>query len=292
VAVWNLFFSSIFLPLVVTAILWRTPRRPPGRWAGSLVMALGVVGFSVLAAPWGWFGFPLRIAIVVLFIAAAVSSFRRPPADEPKQESPVGFLVKIVIALFFGSVAVGVLRAHAVPPGAIDLGFPLRGGTYLVEHGGSEPAATIYGQDPARRYAVDFVKLNGAGMRARGIFPAELTRYAIFDAEVLSPCAGTVTASVDGLPDHAGAGEDAKNPAGNHVVLRCGDADVFLAHLRRGSVTVRANASVAAGAPLARVGNSGSSGEPHLHIHAERDGKAVPMLFTHRWLVRNALVRG
>jgi len=254
-------------------------------------MAAGVVGFSLLAAPWGWFGFPLRTLIALLFVLAAISSSRRVPPEEHKQESPVGFLVKIVIALFFGSVAVGVLRAHTVPHGAIALRLPLRGGTYLVEHGGSEPAATIYGQDPARRYAVDFVKLNGAGMRASGIFPDALTRYAIFDAEVLSPCAGTVVEAVGGLPDHAGAGEDAKNPAGNHVLLLCGDVNVILAHLRRGSVVVRANAAVPAGAPLGRVGNSGSSGEPHLHVHAERDGKAVPILFDGRWLVRNALVR-
>jgi uncharacterized membrane protein YfcA len=290
VAVWNLFFSSVLLPLVVTAVLWRTPRRPPGRWAGSLVMASGVIGFSVLAAPWGWFGFPLRIVLAVLFIAAAVSSFRRPLIDEPKPESPVAFLVKIVIALFFGSVAAGVLRAHSVPPGALALQFPLRNGTYLVEHGGSDPAATIYGQDAARRFSVDVVKLNAAGMRATGIYPAELTRYAIFDVPVLSPCTGTALTAVDGLPDHTGAADE-KPPAGNQVVLRCGDANVVLAHLRQGTVAIHAGAPIAAGTVLGRVGNSGSSGEPHLHIHAERKGIAVPILFDGRWLVRNALVR-
>lgn len=43
-----------------------------------------------------------------------------------------------------------------------------------------------------------------------------------------------------------------------------------------------------------RVGNSGSSTEPHLHVHAERDRVAVPLLFRaarRRPLRRNDVVR-
>jgi murein DD-endopeptidase MepM/ murein hydrolase activator NlpD len=83
---------------------------------------------------------------------------------------------------------------------------------------------------------------------------------------------------------------DEKNVAGNHVVVRCGDADVWLAHLRRGTVAVRSGASVTRGALLGRAGNSGNTTEPHLHVHAERGGRAVPVRFDGRWLVRNATV--
>jgi hypothetical protein len=48
---------------------------------------------------------------------------------------------------------------------------------------------------------------------------------------------------------------------------------------------------VTAGTPLARVGNSGNTTEPHLHIHADRAWVAVPARFDGRWLVRNAIVR-
>ena len=200
-----------------------------------------------------------------------------------------------LIGMFFGVVAIGVLRAHRVPFGAVDVGFPLTRGTYLVAQGGSEPAANYHAQHPAQRYAVDLVKLNAAGMRARGLYPNDAKAYAIFGDPVVSPCAGTIIAAVDSFPDAARISLDEKNPAGNHVTLRCSDVDITLAHLQRGSVAVRAGAQVARGTALGRVGNSGTSTEPHLQIHAERHAAnsttAVPLRLDGRWLVRNAIIR-
>lgn len=73
----------------------------------------------------------------------------------------------------------------------------------------------------------------------------------------------------------------------------------------RGSVAVRADERVRRGQPLARVGNSGNSSEPHLHLHAVRftapppletpfllrEGAAVPVLLDGRFLKRNDLFR-
>ena len=66
----------------------------------------------------------------------------------------------------------------------------------------------------------------------------------------------------------------ARNPnvPGHHVILRCGEVWVLLGHMRQGSVAVRARDSVAVGQPLGRVGNTGNTDEPHLHIHAQRPG--------------------
>jgi septal ring factor EnvC (AmiA/AmiB activator) len=75
------------------------------------------------------------------------------------------------------------------------------------------------------------------------------------------------------------------------VIVRCGTANVTLAHLQKGSVVARPNTTIAAGAILGRVGNSGNTTEPHLHIHAESNALGVPARFDGRWLVRNAIVR-
>jgi Peptidase family M23 len=293
--VWNLLFFTILLPLVAIALLWRRPRQPAARWVATLVLAAGIAGFSVLAAPWGWFGVPLRFVIALLFALAVVMSLRNPPQPDATPTSPFRILLMALIGMFFGVVAIGMLRAYRVPFGAIDVGFPLTRGTYLVAQGGSEPAANIHAQHPAQRYAVELVKLNSAGMRARGIYPNDAKAYAIFGETVVSPCDGTVVAAIDAFPDAARISLDEKNPLGNHVTLRCGDADVTLAHLQRGSVAVRTSATVARGTPLGRVGNSGTSTEPHLQIHAERHAAnstaSVPLRLDGRWLVRNAIIR-
>lgn len=287
-AVFNLFLSTIFLPVIGIVLLWRRPRRPFGAWLTTFLMAAGVAGFSLLAAPWGFFGVPVRIVLAVAFAAALVSSLRRPFDPDPIPEPAVRSIVKVAIGFFFGGVAIGVLRAHEVPPRPVDLHLPMRNGTYLVMHGGSTAAANAHFMDAKQRYAVDFVRLNAAGFRARGIFPADPRAYAIFGSDVLSPCDGNVISAIDGLSDGI---PDATHPFGNHVVLRCGDALVTIAQLQRGSVAAKAGAPIAAGAPLGRAGNSGLSPEPHLHIHAERGGQGVAMRFEGRWLVRNAIVR-
>lgn len=289
-AVWTLFFSSILLPLVTIALLGRRPRKPRGGWVATFFMAAGMCGFSFFVAPWGWFGMAVRWLIVVLFAAAVVVSLRR-DAEASDDESPLRMVVKVLIGVLFGSVAFGVLRAHDVPAHAVDLAMPLRGGRFLVLHGGSTTAANTHFADPKQRYAVDFVQVNALGFRAAGIYPADLTRYSIYGAAVFSPCAGTVLRVVDDQPDQPRGLMDLKNPLGNHVVVHCGDLDVTLAQLKPRTIGVRPGASIAAGAPIGQAGNSGSTTEPHLHVHAERNGIAAPVTFGGRWLVRNAIVR-
>lgn len=285
-----LFLFTILLPLVTIVMLWRRARAPLAGWLATLFATLGITSFSVLTAPWGWFGLPVRYALVALLALAIVVSLRRVPM-EAKEESPLRAIVKVMLGFFFGAVAVGVLRGHEVPPGAIDLAFPLRGGSFLIGHGGSTGPSNLHNAHPKQRYAVDIMKLNAFGSRASGLFPRDLRSYAIYDAEVLSPCAGTIVAAVDGLPDQTPGVMDAQHEYGNHVIVRCGAADVVLAHLRRGSVAVRPGVMVATAQLLGHAGNSGNTSEPHLHVHAERNGVAVPAKFGGQWWVRNEVAR-
>lgn len=288
-AVWTLFFSSILLPLITIALLGRRPRKPRSGWAVTFFMALGMCGFAFFAAPWGWFGLATRWLIAVLFVVATIVSLKR-DAVASGEESPLRMIVKVLIGVLFGSVALGVIRGHETPAHPTDLTFPLRNGRFMVLHGGSTSASNVHYVDPKQHYAVDLVQVSPLGFRARGIYPADLTRYAIYGAPVFSPCSGIVTNVFDGQPDQRRGLMDTKNPLGNHVVVRCGDLDVTLAQLQPRSIVVRKDAAIAAGAPLAKVGNSGSTTEPHLHVHAERNGAAAPVTFEHQWLVRNTIV--
>jgi murein DD-endopeptidase MepM/ murein hydrolase activator NlpD len=72
------------------------------------------------------------------------------------------------------------------------------------------------------------------------------------------------------MPDHDVPNEDLVNRLGNHVILRCGEAEIVFAHMRHGSIAIVAGQRVVVGDRLGEVGNSGASTEPHLHIHAQR----------------------
>jgi hypothetical protein len=296
--VWNVFLSSILVPLVAIALLARSRRRPLSGWLTTLFMAAGLTGFSFFVASSGTFGVPMRWLIGGLFLAAAAFSwFRRPAVEtEARPDSGARLLVKVLIGFFFGGVAAGAIAGRSEPAGAVDVGFPLRGGTFLVLHGGSTPPSNVYAREEKQRYAVDLVALNSLGMRAKGFAPEQPSAYAVYGAEVVSPCDGAISSVSDGAPDVLPAAASqtgpAPDPLGNQVVVACEDRTaITLSQLQKGSIAVRPGQRVERGARLARVGNSGASPEPHLHVHAERDGKAEPLTFDGRWLVRNATVK-
>ena len=96
----------------------------------------------------------------------------------------------------------------------------------------------------------------------------------------------------DGLPEnvpHSGKYAipiDFNNAAGNHVVVEIApNRYVLYAHMRPGTVAVKAGDTVKAGDILGHVGNTGSSTEPHLHMHIDDQpsflaGNGVPYEFT------------
>jgi murein DD-endopeptidase MepM/ murein hydrolase activator NlpD len=184
------------------------------------------------------------------------------------------------------------------------LKFPLRGGSFYVAHGGSTALTNHHHhhhRNASQKYALDITKVNAFGERARGILPRELAAYEILGTPVNSPCDGVATTVVDGLPDLPPGEMDEKHIAGNHVVIRYGEEDIYigLAHLKKGSIKVRPGDKISVGEHIAHVGNSGRTSEPHLHIHAKRggsssnmlDGVGVPMRFDGKWLARNFVVR-
>ncbi|NTV38254.1 MAG: M23 family metallopeptidase, partial [Anaerolineales bacterium] len=148
----------------------------------------------------------------------------------------------------------------------------------------------------AQSYALDIVRLDPFGRRAQGLWPTDLGRYHIFGEPVYAPCAGVVAQTEGQLPDQTPPETDPRRPAGNFVRLECGEFDVLLAHLMHASLTVYPGQRVQRGHLIGRVGNSGLSTEPHLHLHAQRRGpegdflagEPMPVSIDGRFLVRNS----
>ena len=106
-----------------------------------------------------------------------------------------------------------------------------------------------------------------------------LADYEAYGREVVSPCSGLVIECVDDEPDQVPLSAGPCPGLGNHVRIDNGYEVIQLAHLRPGSVCVATGDRVKAGQRLGLVGNSGNSSEPHLHVHAERDGVGLRLAF-------------
>jgi hypothetical protein len=285
--------------------VWLAVERQPS-WVHFLSQSVGVGGFCVflfLTARWDWVGYWIRYGILICFVGAFVwASIRhgsRPLSQLARIDELLRLLLYVGVAILFLILSIQSVRGFWHRGVAVDLSFPLKDVDWYVGQGGSSPLLNIHHGVAAQAYALDIVALDRFGRRARGFLPRRLNDYLVNDQPVYAPCSGRLVAAADGYLDTTPPERDEKNIAGNFVAISCNDVTVFLAHLRQGSVIPSIGSMVANGERIARVGNSGNTTEPHLHIHAVqgreveltrllRDGEAVPIRFHGRFLVRNS----
>lgn len=122
----------------------------------------------------------------------------------------------------------------------------------------------------AQRFAIDWEQADSDNRLVKGDTKT-LSNYMIYGREVLAVADGTVMSSRNDLPEQVpGAlpqGMTIDEADGNFVVLDIGGSYVLFAHMQPGSVTVKAGAKVKRGDVLGKVGNTGNTQAPHLHLH-------------------------
>lgn len=288
---------ALLLPLTSIVWLWRRKGRDKTTRFLKLSIATCAVLFAYLAGLWAFYSYYLRFIIAAIFIISFYRYLAIPSKHITKK------LNRFALACGFSILSVFVLLNMLVVAGyfhgknPVELSFPLRNGTYYVIQGGNSKVTNLFHGLYKTINALDIVKLKRTGNRANSLFPKTLSSYAIFGETIYSPCDGKVIRAVDGLPDLVPPLVDRSNASGNHVVIECKGVKVLLAHMMNGSVTVKKGNILREGQPLGRVGNSGNTFEPHLHIHAARTsdeslrGPSVPILFDDRFLSLNSLVK-
>lgn len=123
----------------------------------------------------------------------------------------------------------------------------------------------------AQRFAIDWEQIDGENRLVKGDL-ADPKNYTIFGQPVLAVADGTVVSARNDLaeqvPGALPAGLPIAEADGNFIVLDIGGgAYVLYAHMQPGSVLVGAGARVKRGDVLGKVGNTGNSQAPHLHLH-------------------------
>lgn len=181
------------------------------------------------------------------------------------------------LALMVGSLEVGAPEVAIDRRPAITLRPPLKGKGWLASSACCKPnihrdlRIAIDGVriETAETFAVDWVKVendrlfDGDGKRDE--------QYYGFGADVLAVADGTVVYTHDGMPDETPSvlmvPKSKSDYGGNNVILKIAP-NIFswYAHLRQGTLRVKVGDLVKAGAPIAKLGNSGPSEGPHLHF--------------------------
>lgn len=170
-------------------------------------------------------------------------------------------------------------------------------------------------------YAIDFVMVAG-GAGSPKPYASSVLAYLIkglplsdfygWGMEVYSPVQGVVAQAADGMDERDPVNifndlrnaarvtraynsnmNEAKNLLGNHVIIRTeGMEYIVLAHLQKNSVAVKAGQNVDLSSVVGRLGHSGNSTMPHLHLQAMDDpdfrkAKGLPILFSHYCVMDN-----
>jgi len=141
--------------------------------------------------------------------------------------------------------------------------------------------------ETAETFAIDWARVkndrlfDGEGNRVE--------QYYGFGEDVLAVADGTVVYIHDGMPDETPSvlmvPKSKSDYGGNNVIVEIAPrVFAWYAHLRQGSLTVKVGDAVKAGAPIAKLGNTGPSEGPHLHFGLLNKpdpiaGRSLPFVF-------------
>lgn len=308
-----IFIFALQLALPLLLVSWMAiypPRSTLAFWVQSVATATALLAVALIGLwlfpPW-WASW---VFTVLLSVAVLIGWRRRYPFASrlPSGWPAWGFMTLFIAIGGWGMYQSTIALAGRAPQEGkvVELAFPLKNGNYLVVNAGSSlnvnaHLMTLDASVPrfhayrGQSFGVDIEKLDGWGLRAKGLLPADPRAYNIYGVPVFAPCTGKVIAVQGDLPDMQVPQVDRDHMAGNHVLLRCKEADVLLGHFKPGSLRVAVGDQVTTGGLIAAVGNSGNTGEPHLHIHAQQAGTAaaplsgapLPVRFNGKFLVRN-----
>ena len=194
----------------------------------------------------------------------------------------------------FARIAIAIALLAAAAPVApeenkTDLRLPFKG-RWLLSWGGDTKELNQHHDNRGQKFAFDFLGVGPDGKTRKGAAKMNEDYYA-FGREIIAPADGTVTEAIDGVRDNSPGSMNPYSALGNAVIIehRPGEVSV-LAHLKQGTVAVKAGDRVKAGQVLGLCGNSGNSSEPHLHYHllntpVIQDGTGIKMRFASVGLV-------
>ncbi|MEM0518145.1 M23 family metallopeptidase [Aequorivita flava] len=222
------------------------------------------------------------------------------------QFPPQGWTDDVLAHQFYYKDSTGTAKQHTFNlklaeqfPDPITIAFPVPEGIWLAEAAASptsyhtraifpypEPVfdptqqGYLIGNNP-QRYAIDYAKLvDGLPYQNDG---SQLEDWYCYNLPILASQGGKVIFTENNIPDNLTPGEldytiNASNITGNVVYIEHDDGSIgTYCHLIPNTILVEVGDLVTTGQELGRLGNSGNSFAPHLHMHllTNPEGKQI-----------------
>lgn len=127
---------------------------------------------------------------------------------------------------------------------------------------------------PSECYAYDIVAT------PHDVGTEQLSDYGAFGADVIAPISGTVIDIENSEENILPNTDEFISALGNYIFIEIEETKTYLilAHLEKDSINLKVGDKVETGTRIAKVGNSGTTSEPHLHIQHQRNNP-LTMIF-------------
>lgn len=240
----------------------------------NIVLILNIGGWLYLSVYLKYFYAVIAVLLIIRYIKKCFS-LKPVPGKKGIVHSVV--LVLFILFLIYLNMLYFVSNKYDVE--SVNLTNPFKSGNYIIMQGGSNEINFFHRQSKFATYSIDVVRLNEYGNRAYGLAPENLNDYMVFGTDLYSPCEGTVIGVINDIDDNKPGDLNTSRKAGNFVLIKSNGITIMLAHLQKGSIVVDKDDKVTYGSYIGKVGNSGNSREPHLHIEAHRktDDETIPV---------------
>ena len=263
----------------------------------------------LLAGYWEFFGLLVkRLFIVVSEIMILISVWAK-LAQENSADNYYHLIILLIVIQVYLLVLLGKIILVIFKPEEenVDIEFPFKNGLYLITDGGNSKTSRLMNYhfhshlhkkkntNRSMLFATDIVKLNQ--LQPNFLFEQN-ENYPIFSEEIFSPVSGEVIKVVDSIQDNIPFSGNYPYNTGNTVVIKNGTYFLLMGHFKKGSIGVSVGAFVNKGDLIGRVGNSGMSERPHIHmqlIKSESDdywkGTGINIRYNNRNLYKNRSVK-
>jgi hypothetical protein len=275
--VYSILFATLLIAFFSFFILLRSREKKFVSCWDKTLLALALAGFVYLYGAWVFLSVYLKYVYALCFTVYFVGVLFNTNKVLVRR-SLAGRVSNLFFSVLFFTLNLLYFTGTTGKPETVNLSMPLKGGRYFVFQGGKGLPTNIFHYSfRGAVYAMDLIRLNKFGGRGRYIFSKDLEDYAVFGDTVFSPCNGYIIHAYDDNPDNIPP-ERKRGPHNiNNVLIGNDSFYVFLGHFKERSLFVKAGDSVKTGQPLALVGNSGMSLEPHLHIQVhKRTSDTIP----------------